>query len=246
MSDGIYCAVSGAISQQRQLDVVANNIANAGSVGYRGDRVAFREALAQARGPAQPAASLRYVTVSRVQTDTTQGGLKQTGNPLDLALQGDGYFTIETPQGVRYSRAGSFVLDAQGVLRTPSGNAVLSASGKKPQPITIGTRAATITISPNGTVSADGVSVGQLKIVRFASPDALIKEGATLFSTQPDATPVNADETEIAQGFVESSNVNAVGSLNDLINANRAFEAFQRVIRTYGQIDDRTARELGA
>jgi flagellar basal-body rod protein FlgF len=246
MSDGIYCAVSGAISQQRQLDVVANNVANAGSVGYRGDRVAFREALAQARGPGQPASSLHYVVVSRVQTDTSQGGLKQTGNPLDLALQGDGFFTIETPQGLRYSRAGSFVLDAQGVLRTPSGYPVLSGSGQKPQPITIGSRTAAITVSPDGTVSADGVSAGQLRIVRFSSPDALIKEGATLFSAQPDAAPLDAKQTEIAQGFVETANVNAVGSLNELISANRSFEAFQRVIRTYGQIDDRTARELGA
>jgi flagellar basal-body rod protein FlgF len=246
MSDGIYCATSGAIAQQRSLDVVANNVANAGAVGFRGDRVAFREALTRSQNAAGPAKSLHYTLVSQVQTDSSQGSLHQTGNPLDLALQGDGYFAVETPQGERYTRAGSFLLDATGVLRNHDGYRVLSGTGDSRQPITIAPGVATVEVSPDGTVSADGTPVGRLRIVRFDDPNTLIKEGASLFAAPAGTRPLNAEQTEVAQGFLESANVNAVGSLNELINANRSFEAFQRVIRTYGQLDDRTARELGS
>jgi flagellar basal-body rod protein FlgF len=246
MSDGIYSATSGAISQQRSLEVVANNVANATAVGYRGDRTAFREALARAQGAAVPSKSMRYVTVSKVQTDASQGGLRQTGNPLDLALQGEGYFAIQTPQGERYTRNGSFVLDAGGIVRTHDGYAVLSEAGDRPQPLTIPDRTATVEVSPDGTVAADGAQIGRLRIVDFDDPNMLIKEGNLLFTTPPEMAPKATDRTEIAQGFLETANVNAISSVNELVTANRSFEAFQRVIRTFGQIDDRTARELGA
>jgi flagellar basal-body rod protein FlgF len=244
MSDGIYSATSGAISQQRSLEVVANNLANATATGFRGDRVAFREALAGANGQNAPATNLRFVAVSRVKTDDSQGGLKQTANPLDVALEGEGYFAVSTPRGERYTRAGAFVMDADGVIRTRDGYAVVGDSG--PNGISIPSGTASVEISPDGTVSADGSPLDRFKIVAFTDPNSLIKEGDLLFQAPPGLasnTPVN---TEVAQGFIETANVNAVSGLNELITANRSFEAFQRVIRTYGQIDERTAKELGS
>jgi flagellar basal-body rod protein FlgG len=249
MSDGIYSATSGAISQQRSLEVVANNVANATAVGFRGDHVAFREALARAGAPgaAGAAGSLRYVTVSQVKTDASQGGLRQTGNSLDVALQGDGYFAVQTPRGESYTRAGSFVLDSSGVVRTQDGYALLSAGESNPrQPVTIPSGTGTVEISPDGSVNADGSPVGQLRIVAFDDPSQLVKEGNLLYSAPAGVVAKPAQNTEALQGFVETANVYAVGSVNELITINRSFEAFQRVIRTFGELEDRTARDLGS
>jgi flagellar basal-body rod protein FlgF len=245
MSDGIYCALSGAIAQQRSLEVVGNNVANAGAVGFRGDNVAFREVLTRTQTPAGPAKSLHYAVVSKVQTDDSQGGLRQTGNPLDVALQGDGYFAVETPQGERYTRAGSFLLDAQGVLRNSDGLSVLSGTGDKGQRVSIPAETTTIEISPDGTINADGNEIGKLRIVRFDDPTTLLREGSSLFSAPAGTAPLTDDKTEVAQGYLETANINAVSSLNELVNVNRSFEAFQKVMRAYGDLDTRTARELG-
>jgi flagellar basal-body rod protein FlgF len=246
MSDGIYSATSGAISQQRSLEVIANNVANSTAVGFRGDQVAFHEAVAQAQGGAAPAKSLRYVAVAQVKTDTTQGGLRKTGNPLDLALQGDGYFAIQTPQGERYTRSGSFITDPGGVLRTQDGYPVLSEGPTPRQPITIPSGTAMVDIAPDGNVSSDGAAIGQLRIVAFDDPSRLLKEGDVLYSAPQGVTAKSTNETEVVQGFVETANVNPVGSVNELITANRTFDAYQRVIRAFGQLNDRTAREIGS
>ena len=122
MSDGIYVALSGAVAQQRSLDVVANNVANANTIGYHGDHVAFRQALSQAgtQGPAPD--TLRFNLVAQTVTNHDTGSLQQTGNPLDVALQGDAWFALRTPAGERYTRSGAFVTDRAGVLRSKDGH----------------------------------------------------------------------------------------------------------------------------
>jgi len=263
MSDGIYSALSGAIAQQRSLDVVANNVANANTVGFQADRVAFREALAgtggAAGGPAAaapgggpPPNALRYVAVSEVARDTSAGSLRQTGNALDVALQGSGYFAIETPAGERYTRAGSFIADAQGIIRTRDGDAVVADRPDEADPsaepprirVPQGTRE--ISIGADGTVSADGNAIGRFRIVAFADERALTKQGQTLYATQGGAAPTRAEGVEVVQGAVEMANVNAVAGMNELITVSRSFEAFQKVIQAFRQLDERTARELGS
>lgn len=243
MSDGIYAALSGAIAQQRSLDVVANNVANASTHGYRGDRVAFRQELASASsgGPAPDA--LRFVSVSQVSTDTTQGALQETGNTFDVALQGEeGHFVVETPNGFRYTRAGSFTTDAEGVLQTQDGHRVMGVPEDpariRPVELRIPPDATDVAIAADGTVStADGV-LGQLRIVDIAGEE---KEGFTLFT----ARSAEASEgTTVVQGYLEASNINAVAGLNELITVSRSFEAFQKVIETFRQLDTRTARDV--
>ncbi|MGE0791183.1 MAG: flagellar basal-body rod protein FlgF [Sandaracinaceae bacterium] len=241
MSDGIYSALSGAVAQQRSLDVVANNVANVGTVGYRADTLAFREALSQQQG--QLPDGLRYVTVEEVSTDSSAGPLTQTGNRLDVALNGDGMLAVSTPDGTRYTRAGSLRMDAQGVLRTPSGHGVLDANAnQRGALVTIPPNATEIAIATDGTVTADGADVGRLRVDRFAD-GALQKEGLTLFRATGNGTP--AAETEVLQGYVEGANVSPVSGMNELIGASRAFDAFQRVIQAFKQIDEHAARELG-
>lgn len=244
MSDGIWAAVSGAVAQQRALDVTANNVANANTTGFRGDRVAFREALSQASGQDQAAPdSIRFVNVSEVQASDEAGALRQTGGTFDLAIEGDGWFSIDTANGERYTRAGQFTVDAEGVLRSGDGASVLaweSEPGGTTQELRVPLDAAEITIGLNGTISADGNEVGQLAVRSFEE-DALTKEGDTRFVAEGTGA---ASEANVLQGYLESSNINAVAGMNQLITVSRSFEAFQKIIDTFQQMDQRTARDL--
>jgi flagellar basal-body rod protein FlgF len=259
VSHGIYSALSGAVAQQRSLEITANNVANANTAGFRADRLAFDEALTRAgRAPAPPFVppALRFVVPGRTGTDVTPGALRQTGNPLDLALSGDGFFTVRTPAGERLTRAGGFVLDRAGVLRTPDGMEVvgepLAAAQGRPGGamsagrIVVPPGTKEITVARDGTVSADGAALGRLRLVRVADPSTLRKEGATRWIPPAGAGLARADATEVVQGAVETSNLNAVAGMNELITTSRLFEAFQRVIRTFEDVDHRTARDLGA
>jgi len=242
MSDGIYAALSGAIAQARSLDVVANNVANANTTGFRGDRVAFSQALSQAGtdGPAPDA--LRFVEIGDIVTDTTGGSLQQTGGSLDVALQGDGFFVVRGAQGDRYTRAGNFVTNAEGVLQTPDGLAVMGRpeDPSRPRPVEIRIPQDTrdVVIASDGTVHADDTIVGRLRLVDLTGAQ---KEGDTRYTAQ---RAVDTEETTVSQGYLEGSNINAVAGLNELINATRSFDAFQKVIDTFRQLDNRSARDL--
>lgn len=246
MSDGIFSALSGAIAQQRALDNAANNVANANTTGFRASRLMFGEVLARASNNPAPDV-LRYTEVTESRTVTDPGFIKQTGNTLDLALQGDGFFVVQTPAGERYTRAGSFVADENGELRTPEGFAVVGDGGTFSLP----SDASAIVIDPTGTVQATSASagseastIGKLKIVRFNDPSTLMKEGATLFAS-PTERAVDDTETTVLQGFLEGANVNAVAGMNELITVSRSFEAFQKIINTFRQLDEQSAREIG-
>lgn len=244
MSNGIYSALSGALAQQRSLDVTANNVANANTAGFRADRVAFDEALATAGATTAQPASLRYVVADRVITESAAGSLNTTGNPYDLAIDGDGYFVLATPQGERYTRAGGFNPGSDGVLRAADGIEVVAEGGAGAR-IHIPSNARDIAIGPDGTVTADGESVGRLRIASFADPASLAKEGELRFfaTAAPQATSPN---TRVVQGALETSNVNPIAGLNELITSSRLFDSFQRVIHTFADLDNRTARDLGS
>ena len=250
MADGIYTALTGAIAQQQALDVTANNVANATTTGFRADRAVFGEFLAGAQRnqpqdptlPRPPRPDV-FVRMDETTLDTTGGGLRLTGNPLDLALQGDGFFVVKTQAGDRLTRAGNFVQRANGVISTVDGHTVMGATGK---PLIVPPQTRELTISPDGAVRADGQEIGKLKLVRAEDPMRLVREGTTHFSAPQGVKLVPASSVEVVQGHLETSNVNAVAGLNDLISVNRCFDAIQRVIETFQKIDDRTARDLGS
>jgi len=256
MSDGIYSALSGAVAQERALSAVANNVANVNTTGYKADKTIFAEVMAKAQKQLPTAPSLRYATVSQFAVDAQAGSLKQTGRTLDVALHGDGYLTVLTPQGERYTRAGSFVMDQEGVLRTPGGYEVLREGKREltdpPNQLPPGKRikfppnTQEITFNQDGTISADAVVMGKLKLVQFDTQEDALREGLTLFTNQPGKQPKQAQPTTtVEQGYLETANVNAVSGMNELINVSRSFEALEKVIETFRQLDDRTARDVG-
>lgn len=244
MSDGIYSALSGAVAQQRALDVVANNVANAGTVGFRADGLAFREAVSREQGGPNPD-GLRYVTIAQQSTNATNGPLIQTDNRLDVALQGEGLLAVRTDDGVRYTRAGSLRLDPEGVLRTPGGHPVLDAEPPDPErpELRLPPNSSQITFGTDGAVSVDGQEIGRLRIERFAE-GGLEKEGVTLYVARAQGEP--ATETQVLQGYLEGANVSPIAGMNELITASRSFEAFQRVIQAFRDIDQRAARDVGS
>lgn len=254
MSDGIYSAASGAVAQEKALNAVANNVANVNTTGYKADKAVFAEVMkkVKSRLPAEP--SLHYNTVSQFAVDTQPGALKLTGRPLDVGLHGDGYLTVRTPQGERYTRAGSFILDNAGVLRTPGGFEVMKV-GKKltpdPKEVPAGERIVVrrdvkeVLIGQDGYISADGEKIGQLKLVQFDTQEDALREGLTLFTNAPGKRPkVAGPELTVEQGYLETANVNAVSGMNELILVSRSFEALEKVIDAFRQIDNRTAQDV--
>jgi flagellar basal-body rod protein FlgF len=234
MSNGIYAATAGAVAQSNALDTTANNIANATTAGFRGDRVTFREAYTNARS-----ADLSEVTVASTRIDSQAGALTQSGNPLDMALDGDGYFAINTPNGTRYTRAGNFQIDDGRNIVTTEGFAVRGDGGAA---ITIPEGARDIGVGLDGTVSADGQDIGKLELARFA-PAQVKREGNTLFAAA--GRPIGEDEPpRVRSGMLEASNVNVVRGVVDLVKVSRTYEALMRMIQNYHDVESRAAREL--
>jgi flagellar basal-body rod protein FlgF len=234
VSSGIYVATAGAVAQSTALDATANNIANASTAGFRGDRVTFREALAAARSP-----DITLVGTGTARVDGQAGAITHTGNPLDLALEGDGYFAVETPAGVRYTRAGNFQLDASRRLVTADGLPVRGAGGA---PITIPEEAPAVHVTADGQVYAGDSELGALELVRFAAGQ-LRREGGSLFAAT--GAPQAGDPPQVRAGMLEASNVNVVRGVVDLVKVSRTYESLMRVIQGYHDVESRAARDLG-
>jgi flagellar basal-body rod protein FlgF len=201
MQAAAYIALSSQMALHRQMDVVANNLANSSTPSFKAERLLFAELLD--RGTAnQP---LSFVQDLGTVRDTKQGPITRTGNSLDFALQGDGYLKVETPLGIRYTRNGRFQLDGTGQVVTSQGYLLL-ADGDRP--LTVPTDATDITVTRDGTVSTGQGESGRLAIVRFENERDLIPAAAGLFVTE--AQPVPATETVVQQGMIEESNVEPV------------------------------------
>jgi flagellar basal-body rod protein FlgG len=252
MSGGIYVAASGALLQQMRLDLLTNNLANANSPGYKADKPVFRlpqEAAPQAaagnavqttQNPALRQSLSPHTPPFDSVVDFSAGALKQTGNPLDVAIVGPGFFAVETPDGEQYTRKGSFVVDADGTLTTPDGYPVLGQGG----PISID--GSQVLIDDAGNVTADGEEVGQLKLVTFDRPQLLDKTGDVLFAANdPGNPPQAAEEVSLSQGYLELSNVNAVRTMTQLIETTRIFQTYQKMISAMDQADAKAVNDVG-
>lgn len=255
MGDGIYTALTGAIAQEHSLDVLANNVANATTTGFRGDRVVFGQMLAGAQkqenvDPRQPAPPVtdKFVRVEEHALDSRPGPLESTGNPLDLAINGEGFFLIRTPHGDRLTRAGRCMLtdigDLNTMLTTVDGSPVLD---ENESPIVFPRGTKDISVNPDGLVRADGVELGHVAIRRVLNPSRdLVREGTTTYAVAEGVKLVRPLDVEVRQAHLESSNINAMAGLNELITVSRSFDALQRVIQTFQQMDQRTARDIGS
>ena len=235
MDRGLYIAASGMLAELARQDQLANDLANATTPGYKPDRAAqssFRDVLLMNERMGAPIGSLPLgTTIAEVRTDLRQGPLKDTGEALDLGLDGDGYFAVKTPAGVRYTRDGQFSLDAKGQLVNASGYPVLDDKGN---PIAI-TGGKDPVVGPDGAVTVDGKAVATVGLV---SLDKARKQGDNLFSGTPGKRPA---ETSVRQGYLEASAVNVAQAMVDMIGSMRAYESVQRVIHA---IDDTLGRGI--
>ncbi len=243
MTGGMLDAVKGCLKEEMRMDIISSNLANATVVGFKKDRISFQEILGETRarrggakgGRSEPADS----ALIRIKADHSPGDLRTTGNSLDLAINGKGFFKVETSQGIQYTRRGNFTLDAGGVLVTQDGFKLIGAGG----PITVsGTH---VQVDGNGAVKVDGNQVGQIQIVDFENYDSLMKAGNGLFSnpTRTQEVPPPA-ESKIAQGSLELSNVNMVDEMVAMIHCLRAFESYQKAVQVLDGLDNRAVNEV--
>jgi flagellar basal-body rod protein FlgF len=238
---GLFIAASGMLADQLRQDVIANNLANATTPGYKGDRALgqeFNSLLLQELGSGKPIGALGTgARVEDVVTDASQGALRRTENTFDLAIAGDGFFSVQTPAGVRYTRDGAFTLNAQGQLTTSSGQAVLGADGR---PVTVG-GAGQATIDPTGRVFVGDRQVATIAVTAL-QPDSLRKQGSDLFTGR---VQQGAAAGRVEQGYLEQANISSVHEMVSLISVMRSFEASQKVTNALDETLGKAANEIG-
>ena len=214
-------AASRMIAQQRGMEVTAHNLANSNTPGYRTSRVQFSDWLSRQTGTTSPPGGrvIAYTQDRATWRDFRPGPIQQTGNPFDLALTGDGYFTVETANGPRLTRDGRFAPMPDGTIADGSGNALLDTNGR---PIQISTRDTRVSISGDGTVSSENGQLARVAVVRPEDPMRLAAEGNTLLEARTPTVPVAAPG--IVQGAVEDSNVQPTLEITRMINDHRQYE----------------------
>jgi len=235
-------AASGVRARLESLDLLANNIANSSAPGFKADREFYGLYLsAEAADSPAGTSPANLPVIERQWTDFTQGSLTPTGNPLDLALNGPGFFVAQSPSGPVFTRDGSFRLSLQGELTTQDGYKIQGQDGN---PILLDTTRP-VEIGSDGTVRQDGQDVAQLAIVNFPDPAALAKRGNNYFRTDLSTLPpVSATQAEIQQGKVESSNSQPAESAVRLVNILRQFETLQKALAIGADMNRRAVEEV--
>lgn len=223
MENSLFVALSRQMTIQRQMEIIANNLANADTGGFKSERLMFAEHLERTERGADP---LAFVSDVATATDLREGSMASTGNPLDVAIRGRGWLVIDTPQGPRYTRDGHLRLDATGTLVNKQGFPVRSDSGG---PIVFTPVDRVITIKADGSVEADGQSRGRIGVVGFDNPQRLEKVAGNLYRT--DAVPAEAPEAEVVQGMIEDSNVEPVIEITRMMTALRTYQGVQRLVQ---------------
>ncbi len=223
MENSGYVTLTRQSGLMREMQVVANNIANAATTGFRQEGLVFGEYVKRIEG----GDSLSMATANIRNTSLTQGALTQTAGTLDFAIEGDGFFMIQTPLGERLTRAGNFALSAEGDLVTNDGFRVLDAGGA---PVFIPPDASDVGVSADGTVSANGRPLAQIGLVRPTDTIDLIREDGVMFRTTGEVEPV--PDGRILQGFLEGANVDPVGQIARMIEVQRAYELGQSFLDT--------------
>ena len=249
MNSGIYPAVSGSLAAMRKMDVISNNLANINTPGYKRDKLTFEGVLA---GNVNPPAAPQSMTADplmqkeNIYIDYSSGAISQSGNPLDLALDGDGFIAVTTPEGTAYTRQGNFRTSADGTLVTMDGYPVQGTErDKQGKAAPIKIKGNRVEIDSKGNVIVDSTPAGTISVVDFKKPYTLNKSGASLFvPSDPQATP-QPGKALVRQGFIEGSNVDSIGEMVQMIETNRYFEACSKVIKGFDDIAAKAANELG-
>lgn len=233
MANGIYIGMSGAIAAQRRLDVVANNVANASTPGFRQHRAEFQSFLV-GTGETQRPIEKGFVAISGTRVDDSPGVISQTGNPLDVAIDGSGWFVVEAPAGQLLTRAGNFRMAADGTVVDQMGNAIASDTGA---PIRLRPEGGPPSVGSDGTISQDGTTIARLSIVNVPT-ERLEAVGDTHMRAAP-ADMQRAPDATVQGGALEGSNVNPVRGLVELVQLTQEFQTNQKVMGEYRRLDQK-------
>ena len=243
MSGAIQLVAAGGVFYERKLAVLANNLSNINTVGFKRDQAFRLSGLKEnPEGSLIPGKSQNPFPIMPFGTraDFSPGPLKHTGNALDLSLDGKGFFCIETPEGIQYTRKGNFTLNESGELVTQEGLLVLGEGGN------IEINGKSVVVDAQGNVSADGNPVDTIKIVDFPQPYALEKAGNSLFAlADPDIAENEAEEVEVRQGFVEFSNVDPIRVMTEMIEVLRGYESYKKIIQSIDDVSSKAINDVG-
>lgn len=259
MLRSFYIAGTGMITQRQKMDVIINNITNTDTTGYKKDQVISRTfddmllnrlnedpnilnaRTGTALAPNSQVGDLAPgVQVDELVIDWSQGPMESTGRVTDMAIAGDGFFAIQTPEGVRYTRAGNFQVDSNGTLLTNEGNYVMGRNGGL---INVGT--GDFTVSQNGTIYVNGQPVGALRIVQFADNGVLRKDGSNLYYPVNGGVPQDMASPVVEQGLLEGSNLDVGREMAEMLLTNRVYESSQKMLTMVDESMEKTVTQIG-
>jgi flagellar basal-body rod protein FlgF len=228
-------AVIGLFRQERRYELISNNLSNALTPGFKKDVPIFHEVFSEAL---HPSLSTLSMDSEFSQTLLQQGEIQSTRNPLDLAIEGEGFFKVKTPEGVRYTRNGNFRLTREGVLVQSNGFPVLSRNGEITLP------GGQIAVEKDGAIKVNGADRDKLALVTFADLKGLRKEGKTLFKLEGEQEEKEAEGAGVIQGALEGSNVNAMEEMVQMIDSLRTFEACYKIVQVQDELNAKSVNEL--
>lgn len=257
MQDSMYSGLFGALTNEHRLNVIANNLANVNTTGFKADKLAFKDTMIHFAHERimQPVLSLRDKSmfpqavhiarprISESRIDFSQGSMRKTDAPFDLSIAGEGFFKVRTPNGDYYTRNGNFFKRADGALVTAQGYSLLSDGSEVIIP-----ESAAVTINERGLIFAGNDNVGQIQVFNIDDPKQLEKFGHNLYKIKDKAQAGESEappETQILQGYLETPNVNIVEEMVNMIETHRAFESYQKVITSTQEMDDKAIQRVG-
>jgi flagellar basal-body rod protein FlgF len=241
MDNSLLVSLSQQIASFRSMDVIANNLANVSTPGFKREAAKFEEYVTQV-APSEGQTGIQTVSFVKdagVMRDLAEGNVTTTGATFDTAIEGQGYFAVQTAQGERYTRNGHFSLDASGQIVTSAGNPVMGDGG----PITITPDDGDVHIAADGTVSGKNGQIGKLRLVDFPNDRALVKQGESLYSTTQ--APGAASDAKVRQGMLESSNVQPVIEISHMIEVMRSYEATATLSKSQEDLMRQAIDKLG-
>ncbi len=256
MATGIYIAMGGARNQERRLDTLSNDLANAQTPGFKTQEAIYKQIHTDATALSNPNQAMglnhpvRFLPEDRLPvvldqryTKFSQGSLRFTGNDLDLAINGEGFFTVEGANGPVYTRNGTFMTSKDGTIVDQQGFALLDEKGA---PIVLPNAAGKVGVGSDGTVSVGEDIIAQLGLVKFNNQQELERIGNSGYQNPVGADdPIPLDDPDVRQQYLESANVNPVHTMAMLIKTNRVFDLNTRAMQAYKEMDEQSAREVG-
>jgi flagellar basal-body rod protein FlgF len=248
MSGEMNGILSGARSQELRLEVLSNNMANISTVGFKEDRVFQIPSTLSSAEADIPFASPGELPLDNIAnlpvgsfTNFDQGQLKETGNALDVGLEGEGFFSVQTPHGIQYTRKGDFVLNSDGTLVTQEGYPVQGKGGREIQ-----ISGKEVVVDVRGAIIVDGAEVDTLNVVDFQNKKGLLKNGDSFYSPiDPMDKGFPAVKTLVRQGAIEGSNVDSIKIMTEMIDVMRGYESYQKIIQSMIEINGKAVNDLG-